>query len=150
MGDLRVRQDYCHDNMSEFARTIYTNKYAMKVNGRKEVWPETAERVARSVMGAYLPEMVAKVTKLITERKLMPGGRYLYAAGRKYPQVNNCMLFMAEDSREGWADLMSKITNSLMTGGGIGVVYSKLRREHAAYRNAEDREVSGRWCRNEW
>lgn len=129
MGTDRVCQDANHEGMSEFARTIYSNKYAMKLNGRKEVWPETAHRVASSVMGAYLPEMVAKVTKMITQRKLMPGGRYLYAAGRKYPQVNNCMLFSAEDSREGWADLMSKITNCLMTGGGIGVVYSKLRAE---------------------
>ena len=42
--------------MSPFARTVYENKYAMTVNGRKEVWAETARRVASSVMGAYLPD----------------------------------------------------------------------------------------------
>ena len=36
---------------------------------------------------------------------------------------------MAEDSREGWSDLVAKCTNALMTGMGIGVVYSKLRPE---------------------
>jgi hypothetical protein len=64
-------------------------------------------------------------------RKFIPGGRYLYASGRAKHQVNNCFLFRAEDSREGWADLMSKITSSLMLGGGIGADYSKLRYEGA-------------------
>lgn len=45
--------------------------------------------------------------------------------------TSNCFLFRAEDSREGWADMMQKITASLMTGGGIGVEYSKLREEGA-------------------
>src|SRR5690606_26925539 len=35
----------------------------------------------------------------------------------------------AEDSREGWADLMQKATMALMTGAGIGVVYSDVRPE---------------------
>lgn len=120
--------------MSVFANTIYKNKYAhtVGVNGssRKEEWAETAERVAKSVMGAYMPSAtVEKVQKLIEQRKFMPGGRYLYAAGRRYPQVNSCFLFSAEDHKEGWGELMNKITVSLMTGGGIGVVYNKLRAE---------------------
>lgn len=41
--------------------------------------------------------------------------------------TSNCFLFRAEDSREGWADIMQKITAALMTGGGIGVDYSLLR-----------------------
>ncbi|HZS43395.1 MAG TPA: LAGLIDADG family homing endonuclease [Candidatus Paceibacterota bacterium] len=43
--------------------------------------------------------------------------------------TGNCFLFRAEDSREGWADLMHKITLALMTGGGIGVDYSDVREE---------------------
>jgi ribonucleoside-diphosphate reductase alpha chain len=61
------------------------------------------------------------------DRKFIPGGRYLYSAGRAYHQVNNCFLFRAEDSREGWADAMQKATAALMTGGGIGFDYSLLR-----------------------
>ena len=43
--------------------------------------------------------------------------------------VGNCALFRAEDSREGWADLMYKITITLMTGAGIGIDYSDVRAE---------------------
>lgn len=121
--------------MSQFAQDIYKAKYAQKhPNGeRKEDWNETAHRVAHSVMGPYAHvNVVNRVERLIEQRKFMPGGRYLYAAGRPYPQVNNCFLFRAADSRDGpcgWADTMSKVTSSLMTGGGVGVVYSALRGE---------------------
>lgn len=119
------------ESLSTFARTIFQNKYAHDVNGRKEEWHETAERVTRCVVAPHMPELTTRVQRLIAERKFMPGGRYLYAAGRKFPQVNNCFLFMAEDTREGWGELLQKCTNALMTGGGIGVVYSKLRPEGA-------------------
>lgn len=114
---------------TEFARTIYEKKYAMELNGRKESWPETANRVAHCVMDPYMPELAGRVEKLIAEKKFIPGGRYLYAAGRPFPQTNNCFLFSVNDSRESWGQLMQKITVSLMTGGGIGVVYSNLRAE---------------------
>lgn len=45
--------------------------------------------------------------------------------------TSNCFLFRAEDSSEGWADAMGKITAALMSGGGIGIDYSKLREEGA-------------------
>ena len=117
--------------MSDFARTIYKRKYSLD---QKEEWPDTARRVVTEVVGPYLPNLVEPLVELVSSRKFMPGGRYLYAAGRSYPQVNNCFLFTAEDSREGWGGLMNKVTQSLMTGGGIGVVYSRLRREGAAIR----------------
>lgn len=116
--------------MSEFASTIFNRRYAhTKSSGEKESWAEMSSRVAGNVMNPYLPELTAKVERFIRERKFLPGGRYLSSVGRRYPQVNNCFLFSAEDSREGWGDLMRKCTESLMTGGGIGVVYSKLRSE---------------------
>ena len=68
------------------------------------------------------------------DRKFIPGGRYLYASGREFHQVNNCFLFRAEDSREGWADAMYKTTSALMSGGGIGFDYSLLRPEGAVIR----------------
>jgi ribonucleoside-diphosphate reductase alpha chain len=118
--------------MSAFARTIYQNKYAHEVNGRKEEWPETARRVADAVVKPHMPHLTDRIARLIEDRKFMPGGRYLYAAGRRFPQVNNCFLFFADDSREGWGELMDKTTQSLMTGGGIGVVYSRLRADGSA------------------
>lgn len=117
--------------LSGFARTIYEQKYAWKDEYGIEDWPQTAERVTRNVLGAlgYTeedPEYV-RISQLITERKFMPGGRYLYASGRGLHQVQNCALYRAEDSREGWADLLRKITMSLQTGAGIGVDYSDIR-----------------------
>jgi ribonucleoside-diphosphate reductase alpha chain len=94
-------------------------------------WIDVANRVATNVLGAVdaPKELTAEVANLIAERKFMPGGRYLYAAGRDFHQVQNCLLLRAEDSREGWADHVSKATMALMTGAGIGAVYSDLRPE---------------------
>lgn len=41
--------------------------------------------------------------------------------------TGNCLLLRAEDSREGWSDLLQKASMALMTGAGIGVNYSALR-----------------------
>ena len=114
--------------MSAFARTVYKQKYSM--DGQEE-WPDTARRVATNVLGAlrYAPDSdeVREVERLITERKFLPGGRYLYASGRSLHQVQNCLLLRAEDSREGWGDLWRKAGIALMTGAGIGVDYSRIR-----------------------
>jgi len=73
--------------------------------------------------------MIKEIEQLIADRKFIPGGRYLYASGRALHQVQNCLLLRAEDSREGWADLLQKTAMALMTGAGIGVVYSDIRAE---------------------
>jgi ribonucleoside-diphosphate reductase alpha chain len=69
----------------------------------------------------------ARIERLITERKLMPGGRNLYAAGRPLHMTQNCALYSAQDSREGWADLLRKSSMALMTGAGIGISYDQVR-----------------------
>jgi ribonucleoside-diphosphate reductase alpha chain len=112
---------------SKFAQDIYLQKYSL--NGQ-EKWEDTARRVTDAVCGQHLsPDDRDAIFKIILDRKFIPGGRYLYSAGRSFHQVNNCFLFRAEDSREGWSELMYKATSSLMTGGGIGVDYSALRAE---------------------
>lgn len=120
-----------NEKMSAFADTIFRHKYSMD---GKEEWEDTSLRVAREVVGPYFPSLVGDVARLIAQRKLMPGGRYLYATGRPFHQVNNCLLMTVDDSREGWASLMHRITSALMTGAGIGVVYSQLREEGALVR----------------
>lgn len=117
---------------NKFAQDIFIQKYSMD---RQETWKNTSKRVVESVCGQLLDnETKEKIYNLILERKFIPGGRYLYSSGRAFHQVNNCFLFRAQDSREGWADIMNKITMSLMTGGGIGIDYSKIREEGAAIR----------------
>lgn len=119
------------DVFSDFAETIYTNKYAhdLKTREGKEKWPRISRRTAKAVFSAVeAPKaLVDETTGFIRQRKWMPAGRYLYASGRPYHQVNNCALFKAEDSREGWSELMHDVTMSLMSGAGIGVVYSYVR-----------------------
>jgi ribonucleoside-diphosphate reductase alpha chain len=110
---------------SSFANDIYKQKYSM--NGT-EKWADTCDRVVNAVCGRLLDAKAKqKILRYMIDRKFIPGGRYLYSAGRSFHQVNNCFLFRAEDSREGWSDLMGKITSALLTGGGIGVDYSDIR-----------------------
>ena len=119
--------------MSPFARAVYEQKYAWKDDEGNvtEDWEDTARRVATNVLGAMgitkYDEEIEIVTRLIAERKFIPGGRYLYASGRDLHQTQNCLLLRADDSREGWAELMYKAGMALMTGAGIGVDYSDIR-----------------------
>lgn len=69
-----------------------------------------------------------ELTKHIAEMRFIPGGRYLYYAGRPVKFYNNCYLLRAEeDTREDWANLSWKAESCLLTGGGIGVDYSIYR-----------------------
>lgn len=114
--------------MSTFAQAIFEGKYAhTKADGSLETWEELSERVAHEVTWPYLPYIREPVQTLIAEKKFLPGGRYLYATGKQFNQTQNCLLLTVDDSREGWAGLMRRITAGLMTGAGIGVVYSALR-----------------------
>lgn len=116
--------------MSVFAQTILDEKYAhTKSDGTKETWPEVAQRVVNSVMSVVpaSDELKQQLIDAIAQRKFLPGGRYLYASGNELHQVNNCLLLKAEDTREGWADLLYKASMSLMTGAGIGTDYSGIR-----------------------
>lgn len=111
----------------KYAQDIYLQKYS---KDGVENWADTARRVVEAVCSQLVDSKTKeKIYNAILDRKFIPGGRYLYSAGREFHQVNNCFLFKAEDSRESWAENMHKITASLMTGGGIGVDYSRLRHE---------------------
>lgn len=114
---------------SEFAASIFRQKYALTPY---ETWEQCAERVVRAVCAAApsFPEAeILELIDLVKQRKFLPGGRYLYAAGRDFHQVQNCLLLRAEDSREGWSDLLQKSSMALMTGAGIGIDYSLVRAE---------------------
>lgn len=120
------------DNSNVFSNTITEQKYMWKEKGETE-WAHIAQRVVKNVLKAIDIKMTNPVAKelvqAITDKKFIPGGRYLYASGRQYHQVQNCLLLKAEDSREGWADLMHKASMALMSGAGIGVDYSDIRSE---------------------
>jgi ribonucleoside-diphosphate reductase alpha chain len=121
--------------LSPWAETIFNTKYAYDEN---ENWEQCAWRGTLNVLGTlgYKPGDLEfdKVYELIRDRKFIPGGRYLYSAGRELHNVNNCFLLKAEDSREGWADLLKKAAMILQMGGGVGVEYSDIREEGAPIR----------------
>lgn len=89
-------------------------------------WFEVANRVVDTALKAVPASRELRNTLLhfTEEKKFVPGGRILRGAGG---QMSNCFLFDVEDSREGWGELAQKATVTLMTGGGIGVNYARIR-----------------------
>lgn len=115
---------------SHFARHIFQQKYAHE---GAETWEQLSETLISSVCGKYMSKSeVSQLTQYVKEMKFIPGGRYLYYAGRENPFYNNCYLLKSEeDTREDWANLSWKAESCLMTGGGIGNDYSAYRPEGA-------------------
>ena len=114
--------------MSPFAETIMRQKY---LHPGEEKWEDIADRVVQHVVAPHFPDLVDPLRNAIAERKFMPGGRYLYATGKDFHQTQNCLLLRVEDSRESISDLYQRVGNGLMTGAGIGIVWSDLREEGA-------------------
>ncbi len=119
---------------TEFAHSVMNAKY-MRPHGETH-WYQTADRVVFHPMealdkhtgsGLLFMNEYEDLRHLVRERRFMPGGRYLYAAGNPYHQVQNCLLLSCEDTREGWADLGWKAEMALLTGAGIGVYWGKVR-----------------------
>jgi ribonucleoside-diphosphate reductase alpha chain len=111
---------------SQFSETIFNQKYRHE---GAETWNELCTTLVEDVCEDRMTESDKKdLVLLMQEMKFIPGGRYLYYAGRKAKFYNNCYLLRSEeDSREDWADLSWKAESCLMTGGGIGNDYSRYR-----------------------
>lgn len=118
---------------TSFAEDIFYHKYAQ---GHNDTWANLARRLVDDVcgtMGGKAHQLLSKeemdfLIYIIKEHKFIPGGRYLYYAGRSAHFWNNCYLLRAEeDTREEWSSLTKRAMSCLMTGGGIGIDYSLLR-----------------------
>ena len=118
---------------TSFADRIFRQKYSQ---GTNDNWGALSERLVEDVCGTRWNTDRALMSKedrdqlvqYISDFKFVPGGRYLYYAGRPHKAYNNCFLLKAEeDTREEWASLLQKSASCLMTGGGIGIDYSILR-----------------------
>ncbi len=116
-----------------FASNIFKLKYSQ---GSEDNWDALSERLVEDVCGTrwgterrLMSESDCKdLEQMIKEMKFIPGGRYLYYAGREYKGYNNCYLLRAEvDTREEWANVVHRAMSCLSSGGGIGVDYSILR-----------------------
>ena len=118
---------------SKFSEDIFNLKYS---HTGCDTWEQLSRVLVKDVCGSLRPDESDLLSKdeqrelqqYITDLKFVPGGRYLYYAGRDKRFYNNCFLLGAEeDTREDWANLSWKAESCLMTGGGIGVDYSVYR-----------------------
>lgn len=118
---------------SEFAETIFAQKYAHE---GCMTWATLCKTLVDDVAQKHLtPDEKGQLTKYMTDMKFIPGGRYLYYAGREAKYFNNCYLLKAEeDTREDWANLSWKSESCLMTGGGIGTDYTVYRASNTPLR----------------
>lgn len=118
---------------NQFSIDIFKAKYAHEYC---ETWDRLAFTLAWKVCSNHLPmDIVFAIYEAIRDMKFIPGGRYLYYAGRDNRFYNNCYLLRSEeDTREDWANLSWKAENCLMTGGGIGNDYTRYRENGALIR----------------
>ena len=78
-----------------FAETIFRNKYAQ---GPNDTWDALADRLVEDVCGTRFgtqPALMSdgdrrELAEHIKHMRFLPGGRYLYYAGRPYKAYNNC------------------------------------------------------------
>lgn len=127
--------------MSEFrtplGEEIFKARYALT---RDETWAQRAKTVVKDVCGKknggtsieahplMSPDELRDLEYFITNFMFIPAGRYLWYAGRGISLYNNCFLYKAEvDTREEWGRLLKAMSDSLMSGGGVGCDYSVLR-----------------------
>lgn len=111
---------------SKFSEDIFNQKY------RHEgalTWADLATTLVEDVCrGRMTKEEKSQLAEHIRDMKFIPGGRYLYYAGRSRKFFNNCyVLFAEEDTRQDWAELSKKVELCLSTGGGIGINYDVYR-----------------------
>ena len=115
--------------LTKLSLDTFNNKYQHQ---DCETWESLAHTLVADVCennpGIMTKEDQKTLARIITDMKFIPGGRYLYYAGRLRKFFNNCYLLRAEeDTREDWAELSKKSETCLMTGGGIGIDYSVYR-----------------------
>jgi ribonucleoside-diphosphate reductase alpha chain len=120
---------------SSFAENVFRQKYSRYPG---QTWAQKAKEIVddvcgRGAHGQHPHPLMAEgdrkqLEQYIREFKFLPGGRYIYYAGRVAAFWNNCYLLRAEDdTREEWANVAWRSTSCLMVGGGIGVDYSLIR-----------------------
>jgi ribonucleoside-diphosphate reductase alpha chain len=113
-----------------FGEAIFNQKYRHE---GAETWDQLAETVVLDVCKKYMSiGDMGQLIDYITDMKFIPGGRYLYYAGRARRFYNNCYIFISQDdTREDWADTSWKHEAALMTGGGTGNDFTIYREENA-------------------
>lgn len=121
-------------NWGPTGELIFSRTYSRpKPNGDKETWPETVHRVVEGNLALVdsryqLPGERDDLVRLMTEFKILPAGRHLWASGVKNAQhLFNCWV-------SGWTEKPSDHFEftfmRLMEGGGVGANYSNRFLQH--------------------
>lgn len=121
-------------NWGPTGEIVYGRTYSRtKPNGEKEQWPETVERVVDGNLALVderyqLENEREDLIRLMTDFKILPAGRHLWASGVKNAQhLFNCWV-------SGWTDKPSDHFEftfmRLMEGGGVGANYSNRFLQH--------------------
>src|SRR5690242_5172734 len=119
-------KNYDYPFRNKLSQDIFNQKYRHE---KAETWFALCNTLVEQVCAEDMSkEDKAQLKQYMKDMKFIPGGRYLYYAGRPVRFFNNCYLLKAEeDTREDWATLSWKAESCLLTGGGIGVDYSIYR-----------------------
>jgi ribonucleoside-diphosphate reductase alpha chain len=119
---------------SKWGEDIFICKY---MHDGCETMPLLVHTLVHEVCDGLMPsDEIDQLIELMAALKVIAGGRYLYYAGRTNKFYNNCYLLRAEeDTREDWGALHQRAEVALMTGGGIGVDYSRYRAKHSLCRS---------------
>ncbi|QHB38080.1 ribonucleotide reductase [Mycobacterium phage Noelle] len=115
-------------NFGPTGEIVYKRTYSrVKPDGTNETWPETVERVVDGNLALVdaryqQSDEREQLIRLITEFKMIPAGRHLWASGVKNAQhLFNCWV-------SGWTEKPSDHFEftfmRLMEGGGVGANYS--------------------------
>lgn len=113
---------------NETGKLVYLRTYSRtKPDGSKENWPETVERVVDGNLALVdsryrLENEREDLIRMMTDFKILPAGRHLWASGVKNAQhLFNCWV-------SGWTEKPSEHFEftflRLMEGGGVGANYS--------------------------
>ncbi|WP_246041143.1 ribonucleoside-triphosphate reductase, adenosylcobalamin-dependent [Streptomyces cadmiisoli] len=109
--------------------TVYTRTYSRpKPDGSKETWPETVNRVVDGNLSLVDPKHIEPgeredLIKFMTDFKILPAGRHLWASGVKGRQyLFNCHIAPWDAKRP--ERHFSFVFLRLMEGGGVGSNYS--------------------------
>ena len=84
---------------TDLAETIFKQKYSHK---GAETWTDLCEVLVYNVCNGLMNKSeMDTLARFMSEKKFIPGGRYLYYANRDRKFYNNCFLLRAEeDTRE--------------------------------------------------
>ena len=111
-----------------FALRIFKDRYSIH---SEEKFEQACQRVARNIADAEIgikrDEYFDRFLDILKTNRFSPGGRIWRGAGRPRGQMLNCFVIPAEDSREGWGDVLREVTIISGTGGGVGINFSKIR-----------------------